>query len=145
MTTETPAMTDLLRHGHPVIFFDGVCGLCNSFADAVLRRDKEALFRLAPLQGETAKKLLGEAAEDPLEWSVVYMDENGVHYRSTASLRIVKRLGGFWGGVAGVLLWVPASIRDAIYGVIARNRYRWFGRKESCRIPRPHERAQFLD
>jgi predicted DCC family thiol-disulfide oxidoreductase YuxK len=130
----------------PVIFFDGVCGLCNTFVDWVLRTDKPEVFRFAPLQGDTAKKRLGPlaGAGDPAGWSVVYQDEAGTYTGAEACLRIARRLGGIWSAAAAVLLRVPSGVRDRVYGFIARRRYRWFGKLDSCRRPGPAERSRFL-
>ncbi|MCS6976676.1 MAG: DCC1-like thiol-disulfide oxidoreductase family protein [Gemmatales bacterium] len=127
----------------PIIFFDGVCGLCNRFVDTMLRADKDGIFRFAPLQGETAKALLPPLGEDAGAWSVVYRDSQGTYRESEAVLRAMKRLGGWWGMLA-VLRIVPRPVRDGIYRLIARNRYRWFGKRTSCRLPTPEERARFL-
>jgi predicted DCC family thiol-disulfide oxidoreductase YuxK len=127
----------------PIIFFDGVCGLCNRAVDALLQADRQAVFRFAPLQGETAKRLLPPLPEDPEDWSIVYLDERGVHRYSDASLEICRRLGGAW-SLAALLRFVPRALRDPVYLWIARNRYRWFGKRDSCRVPTSDERARFL-
>lgn len=127
----------------PIIFFDGVCGLCNRFVDLMLRADKRGLFRFAPLQGETAKALLPPLPEEAHAWSVVYRDEHGTYRESEAVLRVLGRLGGWWGTLA-VFRCLPRALRDAVYRLIARNRYRWFGKRETCRLPTPEERARFL-
>lgn len=127
----------------PVVFFDGVCGLCNRTVDFVLARDREQRFRFSPLQGETARRLLGEADTESLG-TLVLLDERGTHRRSTAVVRILRGLGGVW-GVLGALLWlIPRPLRDLGYRLVAKSRYRWFGRKESCRMPTPQERSRFL-
>jgi predicted DCC family thiol-disulfide oxidoreductase YuxK len=127
----------------PIIFFDGVCGLCNRSVDVLLRADERGVFRFAPLQGETARELLPPQNDDPQAWSMVYLDERGVHDQSDAMLEICRRLGGWWSAY-GWLRFVPRVIRDLVYRLIARNRYRWFGKKEACRLPTPAERARFL-
>jgi predicted DCC family thiol-disulfide oxidoreductase YuxK len=131
--------------GAPIIFFDGVCGLCNRTVDALLRADRMRVFRFAPIQGETAKRLLPPLEDDPLAWSIVYLDQAGVHTKSDAALAIARRLGGVSAVFAAVLGLVPRPLRDAVYMWIARNRYRWFGKRDSCRVPSPEERAVFLD
>ena len=127
----------------PVIYYDGVCGLCNRWVQWVLRRDPERSFRFTTLQGESAAGEFGTPAGDPASWAVVLEDEHGVHERSDAALRIVSRLGGFH-RFAALLLWVPKGIRDGVYRWIARNRYRWFGKRESCALPDKAERSLFL-
>ena len=128
---------------HPIIFFDGVCTMCNGFVSLILRVDSRSLFRFAPLQGETARKLLPPLSDDPKEWSMVYVDEQGVHDKSDASLQVYRRLGGFW-WVLSLARLVPRWIRNPIYRIVARNRYRWFGKQGSCRVPKPEEKACFL-
>jgi predicted DCC family thiol-disulfide oxidoreductase YuxK len=127
----------------PVLFYDGECGLCNSFVQWVLRRDKQGRFRFAPLQGKTAERMIGLPQGAAERWSVVLVDEAGVHVRSEASLRTVIGLGGMW-GAAAVLLWIPRIVRDTVYEFIARHRYRWFGKVDACRLPTPEERSRFL-
>jgi predicted DCC family thiol-disulfide oxidoreductase YuxK len=125
-----------------VIFFDGVCGLCNRFVDFVLARDREGRYRFAPLQGETATTLL-TTHPTPSGNSVLLLEDGRILTQSTAALRIVMGLGGIWSW-ARFALWIPAGLRDGIYAVIASNRYRWFGKRETCRMPRPEEAARFM-
>lgn len=127
----------------PIIFFDGVCGVCNAFVDIMLHIDKGQVFHFAPIQGETAQKLLPPLGDNPGEWSIVLLDEAGVLERSDACLAILRRLGGVW-RVFGWLRFLPRALRDGAYRVIARNRYRWFGRRETCRVPTADERVRFL-
>ncbi len=134
-----PAAPDRL----PVIFFDGVCGMCNRFVDVVLRADRKGVFRFAPLQGETARRLLPPLPADPREWSLLYLDERGLHDQSDASLGVYRRLGGAW-RLLGLALFVPRAVRTPVYRWIARNRYRWFGRRDACRVPTEAERSRFL-
>ena len=127
----------------PIIFFDGVCGLCNASVDRALRWDRREVFRFAPLQGETAARLL--PLEDVRQLDSVALKADGRTYRkSSAAVRILWRLG-LPARFAGTVLWlIPRPIRDWGYDVIAGNRYRWFGKKETCRIPTPEERSRFL-
>ena len=127
----------------PIVFFDGVCGLCNRFVDFVLPRDRGEVFRFAPLQGETARRLIDRADIDSLK-SILLCDGRSVHRQSTAVVRILHRLGGVW-KIAAVALWlIPLPIRDHGYKLIARSRYRLFGKREACRLPTPAERRRFL-
>ena len=128
---------------HPIIFFDGVCAMCNRFIDQILRADKTATFRFAPLQGQTAHSLLPGVSEDPEAWSMIYLDERGLHEQSDAALEVYRRLGGSW-AVLSLLRFLPRSFRNRAYRIIARNRYHWFGRRQTCRMPSDHERARFL-
>lgn len=127
----------------PIIFFDGVCGMCNTFVNLILRVDRKGTFLFAPLQGSTARDLLPPLPDDAGEWSMIYVDEAGIHDESDASLEVYRRLGGFW-RLLGLLRYVPRALRNPVYRVMARNRYRWFGKKNSCRIPTENERARFL-
>ena len=126
----------------PIIFFDGLCGMCNAFVDRLLKADRKQLFLFAPLQGSTARDLLPPMTTDAHRWSLIYLDEFGVHDQSDAFLRICKRLSGVWRLLSWLRL-VPRFIRNPVYRVIARNRFR-FGKSESCRVPTPAERARFL-
>lgn len=127
----------------PIVFFDGVCGLCNHFIDFLFRKDKHDIFKVSPLQGELAKQLLEPQLVENEFKSIILRDAVGIHQGSTAVLRILARLGGIW----RVLSWLqllPEPFRDFFYYLVARNRYRIFGKKESCRIPTPEERVRFL-
>lgn len=128
----------------PVAFFDGVCNLCNSSVDFLLRHDRRGLLRFAPLQGSTFASVAHDHPELAGTDSFVLAERGRVHVRSSAALRAAMALGGPW-RVAGVLLVVPRALRDHVYDFVARRRYRWFGRRESCRLPTPELRARFLD
>ncbi len=126
-----------------IVFFDGVCHLCNGFVDFVIARDRHHRIFFAPLQGETAQRHLQSEDRLALE-SVVLVEGRKTYRRSQAVLRILFQLGGPWLllGLAGSA--VPSGLRDSIYNFIARNRLRWFGRREVCRLPSPGERGQLL-
>jgi predicted DCC family thiol-disulfide oxidoreductase YuxK len=128
----------------PVIFFDDVCVMCNSFVNLLLRVDRHQQFLFAPLRGETARRMLPPLPDDPSRWSMVYVDESGIHDQSDASLQVYRRLGGIW-WVLSLSRFIPRWIRNPVYRVLARNRYRWFGKRESCRIPSAEEKERFLD
>ncbi len=133
-----------------VILFDGLCNLCNESVKWVIARDRDARFNFASLQSEAARRLLADAGfHDPekranLPDSIVLMDENGLHMRSDAAIRIARGLGFPW-SLATVFFAVPRPLRDWAYSVIARNRYGWFGRRDTCMVPTPELRARFLD
>jgi predicted DCC family thiol-disulfide oxidoreductase YuxK len=128
----------------PIVFFDGVCGLCNAWVDFLLKHDRRGLWRFAPLQGETARRLLNAADVEHLHTLVLWTPA-GTYRKSSAVWRILWSLGGVW-RVAACLTWlIPRPVRNWGYDLVARHRYRIFGRKESCRLPTPHERARFLD
>ncbi len=128
---------------HPIVFFDGQCVMCNGFLDWMMAIDRSALLRVAPLQGETAKRLLPPFPDQSEDWSIYFLDETGLYSQSEAVIQILRRLGGFWGvlTVGGV---VPVALRDAIYRVVASNRYQILGKRETCRVPSEQERSRFL-
>lgn len=126
-----------------VVFFDGVCGLCNKTIDFLIQWDKEKKLRYAPLQGYTAKRLLSTMYIEDLD-SVVYYRDGKYLVRSTAVLRLLLDVGGWW-KLLSIFLILPAFVRDFVYYFIARRRYKWFGKRDTCRMPTPQERALFLD
>lgn len=128
----------------PVIFFDGVCGLCDHFVDFVIARDGKRRFLFAPLQGITAADLLN-VPDDATFDSVVLWDDGKMFQKSTAVVRILWKLGGVWRALGAILWLVPWPLRNVGYRMVARWRYRLFGRKEVCRMPKPDERERFLD
>ncbi len=126
-----------------ILFFDGVCGLCNRAVDFVLAHDTEGHFQFAPLQGETARQLLSPADTSDLN-SMVLLVAGRSHRKSAAAVRILWNLSLRW-RILGTLLWlIPLPLRNLGYHLIACNRYRIFGRHETCRMPTPAERARFL-
>jgi predicted DCC family thiol-disulfide oxidoreductase YuxK len=129
--------------GLPVIFFDGVCGLCNAWIDFVVARDKTRVFRFGPLQGETAREWLNLPPEAAFD-SVMLVDSTGIYRKSEAVWRILARLPGPWRLMAGILRVIPGPIRNWGYDFVARHRYRWFGKKETCRLPSADERERFV-
>lgn len=139
--TATASATD--PSPRPIVFFDGVCAMCNASVSLLLRADRRGVFLFAPIQGSTARARLPRLSADPRDWSLIYVDEAGVHEQSDAALRISRRLGGWW-GVLALARFIPRWLRDPAYRLIARNRYRWFGRHDACRVPREEERARFL-
>ena len=130
------------------ILFDGVCNLCNGFVQFVIRHDPSGHFRFAALQSEAAQALLAELGLDPAALprepeSVLLVSGGQLYSHSTAVLRIARRLGGIW-QLAGLGWLLPERWRDGLYRFVARNRYRWFGRQESCMLPTPALKARFL-
>ncbi|EAQ40009.1 hypothetical protein MED134_04629 [Dokdonia sp. MED134] len=128
-----------------IILFDGVCNLCNGAITFIIQRDKKDLFRYAPLQSEIGKEL---AAKHHIDLdkvdSIILVTEDKAYAKSTAALRIAKQLSAGWPLLA-VFLILPRFLRDAVYDFIARNRYKWFGKKEACMIPTPELKSKFLD
>lgn len=125
-----------------VIFFDGVCGLCNGFVDFIIKIDKKGEFKFSPLQSDYALKNLPAEYTKDLK-SIVYLDNGKVLSRSEAVIKILNDIGGIW-KMAAIGKWLPATLRDAAYDMVAQNRYHLFGRKETCRIPTPEERSRFV-
>lgn len=133
----------------PVILFDGVCNLCNASVRWVLRRDARAEFDFASLQSVAAKRMLEAAGvkggADALPDAIFLIDRDGVHTGAAAATRIARRLS-LPHSLLGVLgAAVPDSIADRVYRFVARNRYRWFGRRDRCALPSPEHAARFLD
>jgi predicted DCC family thiol-disulfide oxidoreductase YuxK len=146
MTARLPPAPRALDLGaHPVVLFDGVCNLCHGAVRFVLERDPAARFRFAPLQSEIGRSLLERHGLDPgaLD-TVVLVDAGGAHARSDAALRIARELGFPWSWLAA-LRALPRPLRDALYGIVVRRRYRWFGRRDACPPPPPRWRERFLD
>ncbi|MFJ5716844.1 thiol-disulfide oxidoreductase DCC family protein [Neobacillus sp. NPDC093127] len=127
-----------------IILFDGVCNLCNSSVQFIIKRDPTGTFKFASLQGETGQALLKKYGLNTDSDSFVFIENEKIHVKSTAALRVCRKLTGAWRLLA-VFLIIPAFIRDPLYGIIAKNRYRWFGKKDSCMLPKPEWKNRFLD
>ncbi|WP_413587395.1 thiol-disulfide oxidoreductase DCC family protein [Bdellovibrio sp. HCB274] len=125
-----------------VVFFDGVCHLCNGFVDAVITRDPEHRFLFAPLQGTTAEKLLPAQDRVSLD-TVIYYESGRIYHRSAAVIKILSGLGGVY-SLSRVGWIIPGLFRDALYKIVAKNRYAWFGHRDFCRLPTPQERGYLL-
>ncbi|WP_339723762.1 DUF393 domain-containing protein [Maribacter stanieri] len=128
-----------------IILFDGVCNLCNNTVQFVIKRDVNDIFRFTPLQSDTAKKLLHERNIDIDDIdSIILIEPNVAYYtKSTAALEIGKELKGY-DGVSVILLWLPESFRNIVYDYVAKNRYKWYGKKESCMIPTQELKNKFI-
>jgi predicted DCC family thiol-disulfide oxidoreductase YuxK len=127
----------------PIVYFDGVCNLCDGFVRFVLARDRRGRYRFASLQGETARARLADRLKGDAAQTIVLEDPKRFRIRSDAALAILAGLGGLWPLAAGLRI-VPRPLRDLVYDFIARRRYRWFGRRDACRVPTDDERARFL-
>jgi predicted DCC family thiol-disulfide oxidoreductase YuxK len=128
----------------PVLLFDGVCNFCNSTVQFILQREKEPKLRFAPLQSQVAADLLASVKAKPADLNTVILIEEGrCYHRSTAALRVTRYLRFPW-PLLYVFILVPRFLRDMAYDFVARNRYRWFGKSETCQIPTPALRARFL-
>ena len=132
-----------VRQGKAIVFFDGVCVFCNGTVRFIANRDPQRRYRFAPLGGLAARKLLGRL-DRPEPDAIVLVEGDRVFTRSTAALRIARRLSWPYALVYAIVV-VPRPIRDAVYDWVARNRYRWWGKLEECPVPRPEDRERFLD
>jgi predicted DCC family thiol-disulfide oxidoreductase YuxK len=129
---------------HKIILFDGVCNLCNTAVNFVISHDKKNRFKFAPLQEATGKKIMKEFHIDSDKTdSIVLIDNGRAYIKSGAALRIAKNLNGAYPLLYFFMVF-PAFIRDGVYDWVAKNRYRWFGKQESCRVPTPELKEKFL-
>ena len=131
--------------GSKVILFDGICNLCNSAVNFVIKRDKKDRIKFTTLQSDTGKSLLSEyhLPVDDMR-SFVFIENGKAYIRSTASLRLCRYLSGLWPLCYGAII-IPRFLRDGIYNLIANRRYKWFGTRKECMVPTPELRAKFLD
>ncbi|WGD34487.1 thiol-disulfide oxidoreductase DCC family protein [Olleya sp. YS] len=129
-----------------LILFDGVCNLCNSSVQFVIKHDKKNVFMFAPLQGEVGQQIINHYNLDTSNTDsiLLYSKDTGLKIKSTAALHIAKHLG-FPSNVIAVFLIIPKFIRDWVYDFVAKNRYKWYGKQEACMIPTPDLKAKFLD
>lgn len=129
---------------HPVILFDGVCNFCDASINFVIDRDPDRKFRYASLQSEAGERLLTKFGLDTTNYdSFVLVDGEKFYTKSSAALRVAKEMQGAWQLLYGFII-VPKFIRDAVYSLIAKNRYKWFGKKDECMLPSPEVRELFL-
>ncbi len=126
-----------------VVFFDGVCNLCNSTVQWLIRRDKNNQLKYASLQSQFADRTITEAAIRNTD-SIVFYKNQRFYTKSTAVIQILRTLG-FPYLLSGILLIVPKFIRDWVYDTVARNRYKWFGKREQCMVPDPSLKSKFLE
>ena len=128
----------------PVVVFDGVCNLCNRAVQFILDHDRRGALLLTANQSEAGQRLLAGRTSGASPEDTIFLVDNGrIHERSTAALRIARALGFPWSLLYAFVI-VPRPLRDLAYKWIARNRYRWFGKRESCRLPRAGEAERFL-
>jgi predicted DCC family thiol-disulfide oxidoreductase YuxK len=127
-----------------LVLFDGVCKFCNSSINLVIRNDRRDRFRFTPFQSELGQVILQQfdLNQENLQ-SVILIEHGRAYTKSTAALRIARRLDGLWPGMYAFIL-VPPFIRDWIYDWIARNRYRWWGKMDACMVPTPEVRKKFM-
>lgn len=139
-------MERILPENKKIILFDGVCNLCNNAINFVIEHDKKDVFRFVSLQSDIGRKMVIERGIDPDILDTIILIDPGVAYyeKSTAALKIAKELSGGY-SLLKHFLFLPEIFRDGIYSLVAKNRYKWFGKKESCMIPTPELKAKFLD
>jgi predicted DCC family thiol-disulfide oxidoreductase YuxK len=128
-----------------IVLFDGVCNFCNFWVNFAIKRDPKKKLRFTTLQGEAAGTLLPQYKIAPTDLSTVVVIENGKAYtQSSAALRVARHLSGGWKLFYGLIV-VPKFIRDGLYNIISRYRYKWFGKKDVCMIPTPELKERFLE
>ena len=136
---------------HPILLYDGVCGLCNHFVQFILRRDRNAIFRFASLQSPLAARILTRHGANPTDLDTVYLvlnldlPDESLLARSDAAIFVLKQLGNPWHAASSLLQLLPKFLCDASYNAIARRRYRLFGRCEVCTLPCDVDHSRFLD
>ncbi len=128
----------------PIILFDGVCNFCNAIVNFIIKQDKKNVFLFCALQSDSGKKLLEEYK---IDWkandSFVVIENKKAYQKSNAALKLYNKLPWYWKWIQ--IFWIfPKFIRDAVYNFIAKNRYKWFGKKEECMIPTKEVREKFL-
>ena len=128
---------------NPVILFDGECNFCDSSVQFIIKNDPKGIFHFASLQSDTGQELLKKHHVPSNIDSMILIEENKVYYKSAAALRICRHLKGAWKLLYAFIV-VPRPLRNVAYDFIAKNRYKWFGKKESCMLPSPSVRARFI-
>ena len=140
-----------MADGNPIILYDGVCGLCNRLVQFLLKHDEQGRLRFASLQSDFAARVLQRHGIDPKDLDTLHVIENyeqpgeRVLQRSDAVLRAGRELGGLWGVLSALAKVIPRALRDVFYRFVARNRYRVFGKYDTCMLPQPNQRSRFLD
>ena len=129
-----------------LILFDGVCNLCNTSVQYVIKHDKNDLFLFTALQSNVGQSIIEHYTIDTskIDSILLYTPEKGMHYKSTAALKVASQLG-FPTNVLAIFLIVPNFIRNWVYDYIAKNRYKWYGKKDACMIPTPEVKSRFLE
>ena len=149
--TEELVSSDPVVTSNPLLLYDGVCGLCNRTVQLILRQERAQTFRFAALQSPFASRILSRHGIHPEKLDTVYLvlqhdlPDERLLARSDAVIAVLKELTGFWRALGSAFGLVPRFLRDWIYSLIARHRYRVFGRYDACPVPTPQTRARFLD
>lgn len=138
-------MNYALNTTHPVILFDGVCNLCNASVQKVIKYDPERKFRYASLQGKFGQQVLNEFQLPGTNFnSFILLKDNQIYTKSTAALKVAKEMSGLW-SLLYVFIIIPPFIRNFFYDLVARNRYKWFGKQETCWLPTPDLKQLFYE
>lgn len=127
-----------------IILFDGVCNFCNSSINFVIDHDSKKIFKFATLQSNVAQKILLPYKNETLFDSIILIDNGKIYQKSTAALNIAKNLNAGLPFIYYSLIWIPAFLRNVVYDIIAKNRYKFFGKTKICRMPTPELKARFL-
>ena len=143
MNTKTTATIDIPKD-KPILLFDGVCNLCNASVQFIIKRDPKAKVRYAALQSEIGQAILEKEnrASNDLDTAILY-EHGQIYTRSCVGLRLSRYMSGLW-PLFYVFIFLPKALRDPIYNWIAKNRYNWFGKSESCMLPTPELKSRFL-
>jgi len=129
----------------PIILFDGVCNLCNTSVQFIIKRDSKKNFMFSSLQSDAGQAILLQNNLENLDFDTIILLEDGIVYdKSTAILKIIRRLSGFY-KFGYIFIMVPKFIRDFVYKIIAKNRYKWFGKRDTCMIPTEELKLRFLE
>jgi predicted DCC family thiol-disulfide oxidoreductase YuxK len=126
-----------------IILFDGVCNFCDRSVLFIIKNDKQAIYKFASIQSDAGQELIKKHNVPADIDSIILIENNTCYYKSTAALRICRNLSGGW-KLLSCLLIIPKPFRDYFYEIIARNRYKWFGKKDQCMLPSPEIRKRFL-
>lgn len=128
-----------------IVFFDGLCHFCNGWVNFIIKHNKNKQIYFAPLQSPiAAQQLKNIHINTQSPESVIYRTDNKIYYKSTAALKIFKTLGGRFKLLYYITYWIPPFIRNFIYDIIAKNRYKWFGKYDTCMIPDADVKERFL-
>ena len=135
-----------LPENKKIILFDGVCNLCETSVQFIIKHDPKDIFRFVSLQSDLGKKILDHIGikNSNLDSIILYEPEIAYYYKSTAALQIAKNLDGIW-HYGTIFRIIPTGLRNYIYDFVAKNRYKWYGKKESCMIPTAELKSKFLD
>lgn len=134
-----------MNNKQPILLFDGVCNLCNGFVQFVIKRDAKSKFKFASLQSKTGQQYSKTFNLPTSDFtSFVFVENDKYYLKSSAALKVLSKLNGVW-KLSLILFIFPKFLRDFVYDIIAKNRYKWFGKSESCLMPSPELQARFLD